>query len=121
MESFTYYLPAPVPSKKNSRTTNKSTGRSFVSKRFSEWHECALFSIFDQCRPAKPFTKVEIKISLVFSDKHVRDADNATSSIFDLLKDARIIKDDKWENVPDHFVHAEYGPEMKCTVEVTPK
>lgn len=89
-----------TPSKKNSRINTRS-GRSFPSKRYMEWHDDAIKQIaasFGGKIPVMPKDK-RVRISVVFyhGDLVNRDGDNQYSSIVDMLKDAKIIKDDNWK------------------------
>lgn len=83
-----------TPSKKNSRINTRS-GRSFPSKRYTEWHGKALAELADQFKGFK-ITDYPIALTVVFYDGDLRrhDLDNQISSILDTLVDASILEDD---------------------------
>lgn len=84
-----------IPSKKNSRITTRS-GRSFPSKKYTEWHKGASKQLIG----TKPFPIVK-KIRIVFHMPDNRNADltNKAESVMDLLVDNGIIIDDNWKVV----------------------
>ena len=97
-----------TPSKKNQRINTRS-GRSFPSKRYTEWHAYASAQIMAQKKnPSIIDAPCKIKIHFVHGDMRKRDADNGTNSIFDLLKDCGVIMDDRWEIVQKHKVSNSY-------------
>ena len=83
-----------TPSKKNSRINTKS-GKSFPSKRFTEWEKEALPSIRSQFNGFS-VTDYPISITMVFYNENMlrHDIDNQTSSVLDTLSKAGVIKDD---------------------------
>lgn len=89
-----------TPSKKNSRINTRS-GRSFPSKRYSEWHKSAseqlkqLISI----TPRGDSEKVAIFYMFYVQDLRRRDVSNMIESINDLFVDLGIVKDDDWKHV----------------------
>lgn len=92
-------LTGNVPSKKNSRINTRS-GRSFPSKAYTEWHEQATAELNTQHLVSfdKP---VRIQADFYFKDNIRRDLDNRLTSILDLFVDLGIIKDDRWQCVPE--------------------
>ena len=90
-----------VPAKKNSRI-NTINGRSFPSKRYTEWHNQASLQINLQKTNnnyTKPIEHCTIEIEFIHGDLKRRDSDNGTSSILDTLVDTGIIIDDNWRVV----------------------
>jgi len=89
-----------IPSKKNSRISTRS-GRSFPSKKYTEWHKDAMIQISDEWS-GEPIEYVE-KIVLAFKmpDNRRKDLTNCTESVMDLLVDAGILKDDCWQVIPN--------------------
>lgn len=88
-----------TPAKKNSRINTRS-GRSFPSKRYTEWHQSAMKQIFDQTHYNEKFEKpVAVTLHFIHGDKRRRDSDNGTSSIFDTLVDAAVLSDDSWQHI----------------------
>lgn len=112
-------IPLETPSKKNSRVTDRRTGRSFPSKRYVEWHRAATLWL----RSHYPCGRIEgpLKITLSFTHPTLRrkDADNGTNSIFDLLVDVGILQDDCWTIVMEHSVRNRYEKGVACcTIEI---
>lgn len=109
---YRFILSGEVVPKKNSKNiyVNKKTNRPFIStsERFKDWHEQAKLQIMTQKKQYGEFEPVEkatIMLEFYHADKRRRDSDNGTSSVFDLLKDCGIIKDDSWLNIPIHTVY----------------
>lgn len=88
-----------TPSKKNSRINTKS-GRSFPSKRYTEWHDLAVIEMQQQFAGYR-VTEYPITVRAVFywKDRRRHDTDNSLSSILDTLKDAGVIEDDDFNHV----------------------
>lgn len=112
-------IPMETPSKKNSRVTDRRTGRSFPSKRYVEWHRAATLWL----RSHYPCGRIEgpLKITLSFTHPTLKRkyADNGTSSIFDLLVDVGILPDDCWTIVMEHSVRNRYEKGVACcTIEI---
>ena len=83
-----------VPSKKNSRINTRS-GRSFPSKRFTDWEKPALQELASQFRGLS-VTGYPISMTMVFynGDRRRHDLDNQSSSILDTLVKSGVIEDD---------------------------
>lgn len=95
MMKWSFALNLEIPSKKNSRVTDRRTGRSFPNKRYTEWHRTASMLLRSQNRPVEPIdAPCIVSIELTRGDARRRDIDNSTGSIFDLLVDNGILKDD---------------------------
>lgn len=112
-------IPMETPSKKNSRVTDRRTGRSFPSKRYVEWHRAATLWL----RSHYPCGRIDgpLKITLSFTHPTLRrkDADNGTNSVFDLLVDVGILQDDCWTVVMEHSVKNRYEKGVACcTIEI---
>lgn len=88
-------LTGQVPSKKNSRINTRS-GRSFPSKRYSEWHKIALEQLKNE---EKLPEKVGIEYTFYQKDNRRRDISNQLESINDLLVDAGLLIDDDWQHL----------------------
>lgn len=99
-------LKGNVPSKKNSRI-NRGDGMSFVSKRYREWQELALYQVRQQTRE-RFFVPVCIEVIIYFGTKGRADLDNRLTSILDMLVEALVLRDDKWQDVPRMACQAEY-------------
>ena len=83
-----------APSKKNSRINTRS-GRSFPSKRFTDWEKMALTELSLQFKGCK-ITGYPITVLMVFFNGDLRrhDLDNQSSSVLDTMVKAGIIEDD---------------------------
>lgn len=99
MISSCYVLDGETPSKKNNRIGLRS-GKNIPSERFRKWLQAKKIELFRQGILCPPIDK-PVNISFVFyhKDERTRDTDNQISSILDLLKDAKVIKDDNWKIV----------------------
>lgn len=89
-----------VPSKKNSRINTRS-GRSFPSKRYSEWHKIASEQLkaLNRISPRGVSDKVTINYMFYVQDLRRRDVSNMIESINDLFVDLGIVEDDDWKHV----------------------
>lgn len=94
-----YVLDGETPSKKNNRIGLRS-GKNIPSEKYRKWLQAKKIELFRQgilCPPIeKPLT---IEFFFYHTDNRTRDTDNQISSILDLLKDAKVIKDDNWQIV----------------------
>lgn len=99
-------LEGNVPSKKNSRI-NRFDGKSFPSKKYYDWHKYAIQQVRLQTR-ARFFKPVSIHAKIIFGTNVRADIDNRLTSILDMLTDALVICDDKWQSVPKISACAEY-------------
>jgi Holliday junction resolvase RusA-like endonuclease len=99
-------LEGSVPSKKNQRI-NRGDGVSFPSKKFMQWQVDALKQVRIQTRQ-RFLVPVGVEIIIYFGTKVRSDLDNRLSSILDMLVEALVIKDDKWQDVPRIAIEAEY-------------
>lgn len=114
-----FQIPYDTPSKKNSRVTDTRTGRTFPNKRFTEWHKAAALWLKTHYRCDRIEGPVNVMLSFVHPTKRRKDADNGTSSIFDLLVDVGILADDCWTVVVSHSVTNAYEKgNALCTVEI---
>lgn len=90
-----------VPSKKNSRITVRKTGRSFPSKKYSEWHEDCKKQFLAMKAPNVPIGKlIKMTCEIYYPDKRVADNTNKAESVHDLIVDLKIIKDDCYQVAP---------------------
>jgi len=88
-----------TPSKKNQRIVNTKTGRSFPSKRYTEWHKSAMEQLALQKGDFFCNTPCTVFMTFYHQDERRRDGDNGCSSILDTLVDAGYLEDDKWRIV----------------------
>jgi len=89
-----------TPSKKNSRINTRS-GRSFPSKRYSEWHKSASEQLeaLNLIRDRGDSNKVTINYMFYVQDLRRRDVSNMIESINDLFVDQGLVVDDDWKHV----------------------
>ncbi len=115
-----FNLKGETPSKKNSRVTNRSTGRTFPNLRFVEWHTAAKIQLLAQKRKYEHLpidTDCCITLIFIHGDYTRRDSDNQASSILDLLKDCGIIHDDNWQIVRKIIIKNGYlKNEPQCSI-----
>ena len=92
---FTLY--GRIPSKKNSRINTRS-GRSFPSKKYTEWHN-EQASAIEQLKLKSMKSPIGILIAFYMPDNRRCDLTNKAESIMDLLVDCDILEDDCWQCV----------------------
>lgn len=98
---FTIY--GRIPSKKNSRISTRS-GRSFPSKKYTEWHKDASLQLIGT---KKMRDGSNIEFIIYAPDARKSDLSNKWQSIEDLMKDMGIIEDDNWYILSD--IHMKFG------------
>ena len=97
-----------IPAKKNSRI-NRSDGMSFPSLAFEEWQKTAISNVRLQTR-TRFVNPVSMEIIIYFATDVRADLDNRVTSILDMLVQAMVLMDDKWQQVPIIKMQAEYRP-----------
>jgi len=101
MQQFTFRLVGRISSKKNSRITDRRTGRSFPSKKYTEWHKEATAQTLDII-PDVPLTGIKrVTLEFYHPDKRKYDLTNKVESIMDFMVDVGIIHDDNYVEVPE--------------------
>ena len=99
-------LEGNVIPKKNSRVRTRS-GSYIPNKQFYQWQETALWQVRQQCR--QRFLKpVSVSVVVIFGRKSRSDLDNRLTSILDMLVEAFVLRDDRFDYVPEMSVRAEY-------------
>lgn len=99
-----------TPGKKNSKIWTKS-GKLIPSAKHQKWHQDAMLQLQAQIAIAKLEVidwPVSITLTFYHGDQVRRDSDNQTASIMDLLQDAKVLADDRWQivrilNIYNHF------------------
>lgn len=99
-------LKGNVPSKKNSRI-NRADGRSFPSTKYTAWEAYAIQQVRIQTR-ARFLEPVGVELIIYFGTMIRADLDNRLTSILDMLVEALVLRDDKWQDVPRLSAQAEY-------------
>lgn len=113
-----------TPSKKNSKVYTRG-GRFIPSAAHREWHQGALIDLAVQLkrmgteRPRLIEYPVAVCMTFYHGNNARRDCDNQTSSILDLLQDARILADDRWQIVREITVknRADKG-HARCEIDI---
>lgn len=77
------------------------------SDRYTKWHDSALEQLMIQ-RKGAYYEKAKLLIKFYYGTLRDKDADNGTSSVFDTLVDAGILKDDNWKVAGRYAVDSEY-------------
>jgi Holliday junction resolvase RusA-like endonuclease len=99
-------LTGNVPSKKNSRI-NRGDGMSFPSRKYMDWQNDSLTQVRLQTRE-RFYKPVAIEVIIYFATMGRADLDNRLTSILDMLVEALVLRDDKWQDVPLMQAQAEY-------------
>lgn len=109
-----------TPAKKNSRI-QLPNGKNIPSKQYREWHKSAMTQVVCMTIGREPIEQpVAITLSFFHGDKRRRDSDNGTSSILDLLVDAGVLKDDKWEIVRILNIYNQYDKgHARCEISIS--
>lgn len=101
-----------TPSKKNVNKFNSKSKTVYKDRHYQKWHTDAMLQMNAQLAMIghkKPIEKpVAITLTFHHGDNIRRDSDNQTSSIMDLLQDAKVLADDRWQivrilNIYNHF------------------
>ena len=90
------HIPLETPSKKNSRVVDRRTGRTFPSKKYTEWHRAASSYLLQQGARNAGEGPFALYLEFTHGDRVRRDSDNGVSSILDLLVDCGVLQDDNW-------------------------
>lgn len=101
-------LEGNVPSKKNSRI-NLRSGVSVPSNKFVQWQNDSIMEVRRQTRE-RFYKPVQIELIIYFATLGKADLDNRLTSILDMLVEALVLRDDKWQDVPLMKVQAEHRP-----------
>jgi Holliday junction resolvase RusA-like endonuclease len=120
-----------TPSKKNSKIRTR-TGYMIPSKAHQKWHQDAMLQVTGQVSrlpkdewpygPKHPNGidyPVAITLTFYHGDQVRRDSDNQTSSIMDLLQDAKVLADDHWQIVRILNIYNHYDKgHARCLIEI---
>ena len=109
-----------TPGKKNSKIWTRS-GKLIPSAKHQKWHQDAMLQmqsqlavltshdfVFEAGQPGGIDYPVSITLTFYHGDQKRRDSDNQAASIMDLLQDAKVLADDRWQivrilNIYNHF------------------
>ena len=103
---YNFTILGRIPSKKNSRVTNRKTGRSFPSRDYVKWHKNAEEQLNNFHNEEIDFP-VEVTYNFYMPDLRPTDISNKLESINDLLTDINFWKDDNWSIVRKFHASAE--------------
>lgn len=110
-----------TPSKKNSKIWTKS-GKLIPSAKHQKWHQDAMLQLSGQMAITKPETisqPVSVTLTFYHGDQVRRDSDNQAASIMDVLQDAEILEDDRWQIVRILNIYNHYDKgNARCLIEI---
>lgn len=120
-----------TPGKKNSKIWTKS-GKLIPSAKHQKWHTDAMLQLTGQVsrlekdewpygagHPDGIEDPVSVTLTFYHGDQVRRDSDNQAASIMDLLQDAKVLADDRWQivrilNIYNHFDKGN----ARCLIEI---
>ena len=115
-----------TPGKKNSKIWTRS-GKLIPSAKHQKWHQDAMVQMAAQIsrlatsdRPVEGINyPVSVTLTFYHGDQVRRDSDNQAASIMDLLQDAKVLSDDRWQivrilNIYNHFDKGN----ARCLIEI---
>ena len=120
-----------TPGKKNSKIWTKSH-KLIPSAKHQKWHTDAMLQVTGQVSrlpkdewpygPEHPDGidyPVSVTLTFYHGDQVRRDSDNQAASIMDLLQDAKVLADDRWQivrilNIYNHFDKGN----ARCVIEI---
>ena len=112
-----------TPSKKNSKIRTRS-GYMIPSAQHQKWHQDAMLQLHGQIsrmrkQPEPIDTPVQITLQFFHGDNVRRDSDNQASSIMDLLQDAGLLADDRWQIVRILNIYNHYDKgHARCEIDI---
>lgn len=121
-----------TPSKKNSKIFTKGRHIPIPSKAHQKWHDDAMLQLTGQLsrlpKEEVPFgfghpDGIEDPVSVTLTFYHGtmvrRDSDNQAASIMDLLQDAKVLADDRWQIVRILNIYNHYDKgNARCLIEI---
>lgn len=115
---YEFTIEGRIPSLKNSRVTNRKTGRSFPSRDYVKWHKNAEKQLKEITNEEIDFP-VEVSYNFYMPDLRPTDISNKIESINDLLTDIKFWKDDNWKIVRKFHASAELSRENpRCEIRI---
>ena len=121
-----------TPSKKNSKVFTKGRHIPIPSKAHQKWHSDAMLQmqsqlavltshdfVFEAGQPGGIDYPVSITLTFYHGDNVRRDSDNQAASIMDLLQDAKVLADDRWQIVRILNIYNHYDKgNARCIIEI---
>lgn len=115
---YNFTITGRIPSKKNSRVTNRKTGRSFPSRDYTKWHKHAEEQLENFKNEGINFP-VHITYHFFMPDNRRCDISNKLESINDLLVDINFLEDDNWKIIKSFSAIAELDTENpRCEITI---
>lgn len=121
-----------TPAKKNDNKFNTKTKAVYKTKGCQKWHQDAMLQmqsqlavltshdfVFEAGQPGGIDYPVAVTLTFYHGDQVRRDSDNQAASIMDLLQDAKVLADDRWQivrilNIYNHFDKGN----ARCLIEI---
>ena len=121
-----------TPSKKNVNKFNTRTKAVYKDKHYQKWHTDAMLQLTGQIsrmqkdewpygagHPDGIDYPVAVVLTFYHGDQVRRDSDNQTASIMDLLQDARVLADDRWQIVRRLNIDNQFDKgNARCLIEI---
>lgn len=124
MQDYSFTIEGETPSKKNSKIRTRS-GYMIPSAAHQKWHQDAMLQLHAQIscmrKPPEPIEQpVQVTLQFFHGDNVRRDSDNQASSIMDLLQDAQVLADDRWQIVRILNIYNHYDKgHSRCEINIT--
>lgn len=122
---YHYLIEGETPAKKNSKIRTR-TGYMIPSAAHQKWHQDAILQLHGQIsrmrkQPEPIEYPVQIILQFFHGDMVRRDSDNQASSIMDLLQDAKLLADDRWQIVRILTIYNHYDKgHARCEIDIKP-
>lgn len=115
---YEFAIEGRIPSKKNSRVTNRKTGRSFPSRDYVKWHKNVEKQLENFKNEGIDF-QVHISYDFYMPDNRRCDISNKIESINDLLVDINFLTDDNWKIIKSFTATAQLDTENpRCEIRI---
>ena len=124
-EDYKLIIEGETPAKKNVNKFNTKTKTVYKDSHYKNWYEGSMLQVRGQLarmekRPHMIDTPVAISLLFFHGDNVRRDSDNQASSIMDLLQDAEILADDRWQIVRILNIYNHYDKgHSRCEINIT--
>ena len=105
-----------IPAKKNTRPGFSNRGRIPLTEEFKDWMISAGLQLLQY--KGSLLDHVDIQLEFWMPNNRRSDLDNKVTSIFDLLKELRIITDDCWQVLGSYYVRANGIDKINPRVEI---
>jgi Holliday junction resolvase RusA-like endonuclease len=105
-----------IPAKKNSRPGFSVRGRNPPSAAYTAWHKVQSLELLKY--KGMMLDRVDMQLEFWMPDNRQADLDNKLTSVLDLMKDLKIIKDDCWQCVPTIYMRCAGVDKLNPRVEI---